>query len=358
MTDPTNSATFGQYQILETLNESGTAFVYKAFQPSMNRFVALKVLAEALAKEPAYTKQFHQRTLETAELQHSGILPLFDSGTDEGRPYMVMPYLDSGTLRDRLPWLAPPKDTDVLALIQPVASVIDYAHSKGVIHGNLRPSHIFFGKQGEPIVSNFGYSAVPTPPPSPYMSPEQIQGAAVDGRTDVYALGAVLYEYLINEPPPMNGAINPRRRRPDLSEDVEKVILKAISPDPNQRFQTAGEMSAALAQAMRPAATAPPPVPAQPVPAQPVPAQPQPAPAPVQQSSGGNGWLYFLLGAAAILIIVAVMLWMSNRNTNGDQPVPAVTPPPIEQPIEPTPEVELPVEPTEPVEPVEPTPEA
>ena len=341
MTDPTNSATFGQYQILETLNESGTAFVYKAFQPSMNRFVALKVLAEALAKEPAYTKQFHQRTLETAELQHSGILPLFDSGTEEGQPYMVMPYLDGGTLRDRLPWLAPPKDADVLALIQSVASAIDYAHSKGVINGSLQPSHLFFGNQGEPIVSNFGYSAVPTPPPSAYMSPEQIQGAGVDGRTDVYALGAVLYEYLINEPPPMNGTVNPRRRRPDLSEDVEKVILKAMSPDANQRFQTAGELSAALAQAMRPAPAVP-----EPVPMPPIPTQPQPAPAPAQQSSGGNGWLYFLLGAAIILILVAAMLWLSTRNTGGDQPVPTVTPPPIEQPIEPTPEVELPVEPT------------
>ena len=339
MTDPTNSATFGQYQILETLNESGTAFVYKAFQPNMNRFVALKVLAEALAKEPAYTKQFHQRTLETAKLQHSGILPLFDSGIEEGQPYMVMPYLDSGTLRDRLPWLSPPQDADVLALIQSVAAALDYAHSKGVIHGNLRPSHIFFGKQGEPIVSNFGYSAVPTPPPSPYMSPEQIQGAAVDGRTDVYALGAVLYEYLINEPPPMNGTVNPRRRRPDLSEDVEKVILKAMSPDVNQRFQTAGEMSAALAQALRPAPAAP-----QPAPVQPVPAQPQPAPASAQQSGGGNGWLYFLLGAAVILILIAVMLWMSTRNTGGDQPAPTVTPPSIEQPIEPTPEIEQPIE--------------
>ena len=278
MTDPTESTTFGQYQILETLNESGTAFVYKAFQPSMNRFVALKVLAEALAKEPAYTKQFHQRIVEMAEVQHPGIMPIYDSGLENGRPYMVMPYQDSGTLQDRLPWLTPPKDADILALIQPVASAIDYAHSQGVINGSLQPSHIFFDTEGQVLVSNFGYSAIPAPPPSPYMSPEQIQGGAVDGHTDVYALGAVLYNYLINEPPPMNNAVNPRKRRPDLSESVEKVILKAMAPTADQRFQTAGDMSAALVQAMQ----------AAPVP-QPDPVAPPPCAAPTRFCSRTSG---------------------------------------------------------------------
>lgn len=261
----------GQYTIIEQIGQGGMATVFKAYQPSLERDVALKVLPPSFAKTGDFSERFSREARAIANLHHPNILPVYDSGQDRGYSYIAMRYIkDASTLADRMKEsLSPDRIVD---LITQISAALDHAHQSGIIHRDIKPSNVLMDGDW-PLLSDFGLAkmvedavdltgtGVGMGTPS-YMSPEQGMGKKVDHRTDIYALGIILFEMLtgivphraetpiatvmkrINEPLPM-----PRTLNPDLPEAVERVLLKALAPTPDLRFDSAGKMATALKEA-------------------------------------------------------------------------------------------------------------
>ncbi len=261
------------YQIVASLGEGGMAAVYKAYQPAMDRYVALKILPRHFASDPLFVTRFEQEAKVLAKLQHPHILPVFDFGEVDGYTYIVMPYIQSGTLAELLtgqpcPW---PKTSSIITQL---ADALDYAHAHGLIHRDVKPTNVLIDDSGHCLLTDFGLAKIMegaihlttsgaimgTPA---YMSPEQGMGRKLDGRTDVYALGVILYEFAtgrtpytadtpmavmikhISDPLPLPSSINP-----EIPPAAERVILKALAKDPEDRFATAGDMAEALQLAL------------------------------------------------------------------------------------------------------------
>ena len=324
--------TIGQYQLVELIHQ-GQNTVYRGFQPSMNRHVAVKVLSPSLASDPGFVQGFNQDMQRIAGLTHPNLLPIYDYGQQDDQLYIVSRYVETGTLKDRLPPAFSLQQAQ--AMITPIAEALAYLHNQGVVHGNLKPSNILIDSQGQPLLTDLGYSqGIDTEgQESVYLSPEQAQGISADQRTDVYAMGVLLYQMLIGEPPAPGAVPSPRSRRPDLPPEVEAVILKAMAQYPDQRFQTPGQFSHALTTALAPKAA---PV-AQPAPAPQAAPPPQAAP----ESKGGTpSWLVFLLGGLAILCLLAALLGVGifaggALDQGAAEPAPAEPAPAPEQPAQP-----------------------
>ena len=281
-----NVALGDRYRVERELGRGGMAAVYLAHDLRHDRPVALKVLDPALAASVG-AERFLLEIRLTARLQHPHILPLLDSGIVEtgpggSLPFYVMPYVEGESLRDRLrrdPQL--PVD-EALRLAGDVASALAYAHGHGVIHRDVKPDNIMVSA-GQAVLVDFGVARALTLAGGErltatglalgtvhYMSPEQATGSAVDGRTDVYALGCVLYETLAGEPPftgpsaqaivarSMADPVPPIRSiRPTVPEAVERIIGRALAKAPADRFATAAEIEAALGEARVGKAAAP-----------------------------------------------------------------------------------------------------
>jgi tRNA A-37 threonylcarbamoyl transferase component Bud32 len=265
--------TLGQFQVVEPIGKGGMAAVYKAYQPSLNRHVAIKVLPAYFQHEAGFAERFTREARAIARLDHPNILPVYDYGKQDNISYIAMKYVPTGTLHDKLG--APMAPAQALKIIEQVAGALDHAHSQGILHRDIKPSNILLDERGWVYLSDFGLakmvegsvqltgSGVGVGTPA-YMSPEQGQGQTVDGRTDVYALGVVLFEMLTGRVPyeaetPMAVVIKhitdpiplPRRMNPNIPEPVERVLLKALAKNPADRFSTAGQLAAALAQAVQ-----------------------------------------------------------------------------------------------------------
>jgi serine/threonine protein kinase len=263
----------GPYQVVASLGEGGMAAVYKAHQPGMERYVALKILPRHFASDPLFVGRFEQEAKVLAKLQHPHILPVFDFGQADGYTYIVMPFLQSGDLTDLLrgPSLSL---SQIRRIISQVGDALDYAHARGLIHRDVKPSNVLLDERGNCLLTDFGIAKIlesgskltvtggiiGTPA---YMSPEQGLGEKVDGRSDIYALGIMLYEMATGRVPyqaetPMAIMIKhlndplppPRHLNPALPEAVERVILRALAKQPQDRYATAGEMVRALQAAI------------------------------------------------------------------------------------------------------------
>jgi len=318
--------TIGQYQLVEQIHQ-GQNTVYKGFQASMNRYVAVKVLNPAMAANPAFVQAFPQHMQRITALQHPNILPIYDYGQQGEVLYIVSQYVETGTLQDRLPPAFSPQQAQ--AMLNPIIEALDYAHPLGVEHGNIKPSNILINAQGQPLLADLGYiQGIDTGgEENIYLSPEQHQGAAPDPRSDVYALGILLYHMLVGEPPLTGAVASVRTRRPDLPEAIERVILTATAQVPEQRFQNPDQLRVAFNQALPPpAVTAPPP--------QAVPQQPASPPAPAQKSKqGGPSWLIFLVGGLVAVCCLLGVLGVFFVGSDRDTAEPTATPPPdVEQP--------------------------
>jgi tetratricopeptide (TPR) repeat protein/tRNA A-37 threonylcarbamoyl transferase component Bud32 len=321
--------TLGGYRILSQIGKGGMATVYKAFQPSLDRYVAIKVLPPYYAaQDETFLKRFRQEARAVARLRHPNILMVLDYGEQDGTTYIVMEYVEAGTLTDRLGRIM--SLAEVTPLIQQVASALDYAHEQGVIHRDVKPSNILLPKPDWPLLTDFGLAKIVgathltqsgTVAGTPaYMSPEQGRGDPLDARTDIYSLGIVLYEMVTGDVPfsaetPMAVIVKhiieplplPRARNPDLPEPVERVVLKALAKDPRDRYATAGEMARALTVAVE---TAPalatttdrlaPAAPAIPTTAEPVEARAAP-----RRSRLGR-WV--LAGAGSLVVLAALIV--------------------------------------------------
>lgn len=265
--------TVGGYEIQRMLGQGGMARVYLARQQSMNRQVALKVLPKQFLVDDTYLQRFEREVKIVSQLEHRSIIPVYDYGESDGQPYIVMRYMPAGTVDDLLKQ-GPMSPENVFAIIEQIAPALDYAHSKEVLHRDLKPSNVLMDDNGGAFLTDFGIArlsdgqvaaittqgVVGTPS---YMSPEQAQGKPIDGRSDVYSLGVMLFEMLtgrrpfeadtpysiavmqVTTPPPAPRSINPA-----LSSAVEKVILKVLQKQPEDRYSTARELSDALRQAI------------------------------------------------------------------------------------------------------------
>ncbi len=201
----------GKYQIRRELGRGGMATVFEAWDPTFDRTIALKVLPDELLHDGTFRARFEREAKAIAALEHPAIVPVYDYGEADQKVFLAMRYMGGGSLADklragRLPVAALSK------IYERVAPALDLAHSKGVVHRDLKPGNILFDDNGEPYVSDFGIAklaitsnteltqggAIGTPS---YMSPEQARGERLDGRSDIYAMGVMLFEMLAGRLP-------------------------------------------------------------------------------------------------------------------------------------------------------------
>jgi serine/threonine protein kinase/sugar lactone lactonase YvrE len=264
--------TIDRYRIVEQIGAGGMAVVYKAFDPAMDRYVAIKIPRQELTSDPTFRARFTREARVLAKLEHPHILPVHDFGEENGRFYLVMRYVGEGSLREMIARGPLPLDQAV-RLIGQVAEALAYAHRNQVIHRDVKPANVLVDQEGSALLTDFGIAkllqetmhltgtseSIGTPY---YMSPEQVRGQPVDARTDIYALGVVLYEVLtgrcpfvaetplavalmhLNDPLPLPHEVNPT-----LPEALERIILRAMAKNPADRFQTADEFAIALREA-------------------------------------------------------------------------------------------------------------
>lgn len=263
--------TLGQYTIQEEAGRGGMATVYLATQTSMNRSVAIKVLPPHFLHDPSFLERFKREVEVISQLEHPHILPIYEFGEADGMPYIAMRYLGGGSMAQMIRRGVPDLDELVRPMRQ-ISQALDYAHLQGIIHRDLKPGNIMLDEGGNAYLSDFGIARVMgsdltgsaiigTPA---YMSPEQANGIAIDGRSDIYSLGVVLFELITGREPyqaetPMalllkhlNEPMPPARDfREGISDSVEEVLAKSTAKDPDERYSSAKEMSDAFEHAVR-----------------------------------------------------------------------------------------------------------
>ncbi|MEI7988901.1 MAG: serine/threonine-protein kinase, partial [Chloroflexota bacterium] len=266
----------GRYHIIEQVGEGGMATVYKAFDTRLERDVAIKVIrTRAIPPDQLdkLLKRFEREAKRMAKFTHLNIVPIIDYGEYENAPYLVMPYLQGGTLKNLLAARAgkPLSVQEAAAILAPVARALEYAHEQETIHRDVKPANILLTSKGQPMLTDFGVAkildldegqtltgtgvGVGTPK---YMAPEQWENQVLP-QTDVYGLGVVLYEMLTGKVPYdaetpagvhkkllTEALLRPRTLNPSISEEAERVIYKAMAKDPLQRYADMGAMAQAL----------------------------------------------------------------------------------------------------------------
>lgn len=262
-----------KYEIQEVIGRGGMATVYRAYQESLNRHVAVKVLAGQLAHDEDFRQRFEREAKAVAQLNHPNILPVYDYGEDPQRDvvYFVTQLVEGGTLSQRMGQPLPVEEA--VRIASDVAQALDYAHRHGIIHRDVKPSNILLAEDGRPLLTDFGIARIVQETrltrtgtslgTAEYMSPEQAKGEPLGPGADSYSLAVVFYEMLVGrppfqadtdiavlhqhvyEPPPP-----PRRLRPDIPRRLEQVILKALTKDPAKRYPTAGALAQALERAL------------------------------------------------------------------------------------------------------------
>jgi serine/threonine protein kinase len=264
----------GQYEIVSQLGSGGMATVYKAYHRHLDRHVAIKVMHATFQDDPSFVTRFNREAQIVARLQHPHIVPVYDFAEHENQSYFVMKYVEGETLKERLQRNLLTVD-EIIQIMTAVASALDYAHSRDILHRDVKPSNIVIEKDGTPYLADFGLARLSTVGQSTmsadmvlgtphYISPEQAKGQKeLDGRTDVYSFGVVLYELFVGRVPfsaenyysIINDHINtpvpqPSLVNPDIPETVSNVLIKAMSKRPSHRYNTATEVVQDLKQAI------------------------------------------------------------------------------------------------------------
>jgi serine/threonine-protein kinase len=269
-----NNQRIGQYEIIEEIGRGGMATVYRAKQLNADRFVAIKVIHNNIAADKSALERFIREARLVARLEHPYIIPVYDYDGVHNPPYIVMRFLESGTLKDVLDRGAIPLN-EIAHMMRQIASALDYAHRQGVIHRDIKPSNIMIDAEGNAYLTDFGIArfsesgndmtglthtglTVGTPG---YMAPEQGLGQKVDERADIYALGVMLFQMATGTMPysaetPMALVLkhiqapipSARSIKPDLPPEFDTIIRKAMAKDPADRYQTGRELSDAITQ--------------------------------------------------------------------------------------------------------------
>ncbi len=270
MTDDLLNSYLGPYRLIEVLGRGGMATVYKAYQASLDRFVAIKVLQHP--NNADYAARFKAEARALALLQHPNILPVHDYGEQDDLFYLVLQYVEHGSSLANM--VGQPFATSrALSLMEHVLAGLEYAHSRGVIHRDIKPANILMPAPDWPMLADFGLSKMLSESSlhltmpgmimgtAAYMAPEQVTGQLIDARADVYAAGVVLYQLLTGRVPfdgdsPTEVLVkqaymlppSPREFNPSISEALEQVVLRALAKKSDDRYQSAGAMAAALEQ--------------------------------------------------------------------------------------------------------------
>jgi serine/threonine-protein kinase len=256
---------YNRYQVIAKLGEGGMSTVFLAYDPRMDRRIALKVLSPAFLADPTFPQRFDQEVKIIARLEHPAIIPVYDYGQDHGCPYLVMRLMTGGSLNDRLKRGALSLD-EAKAVMNRICGALAKAHSKKIIHRDLKPGNILFDADGNAYLADFGIARLAAQSQTvtimgtpQYMAPEQALGHGLDARTDVYQMGIVLYEMLTGEvpfdaatPPALLYAHahspipRPTSRRPTLPPVVDAIIERALAKDPGERFSTIKDLNRAV----------------------------------------------------------------------------------------------------------------
>jgi serine/threonine-protein kinase len=244
-----NRMEIGEYQIIELIDASGRGLVYKAFQPSMNRYVAIKVLNPKVTRDPVAKMWFFKAGDWGSRIQHPYIMPVYETSQEGDTVYRVTPYIEGGTLRGRIGEFYDPHQA--IDMMERLSDALVYLHGIGCIHGNLKSSNIFLDNRKYPLLTEFGSPDPGGGTPNSYQAPEQVRDGVINVLTDIYALGALLYEMLIGEAPQVSEVVSPRAIRPEIPEEVEEVILTAMARNPEFRFQTAAIFSYTVVTKLR-----------------------------------------------------------------------------------------------------------
>lgn len=268
-------AKVGPYQIQELLGQGGMATVYRAYHPALERYVAIKVMDVTLSKEPDFLERFRREARVIAKLDNPHIVPVFDFDELEGQPYIVLKFIDGATLKDRIK-SGPLSSLEILKIVEAVGDALEYAHSRGVLHRDTKPSNVLISTDGKVYLTDFGLarivesasnltgdSIVGTPH---YISPEQaVNAGELDTRTDIYSFGVMIYEMVVGRLPfdsktgfsviedhIFKAPPQPRSIKPELSEELENVILKALAKKRDERYERVSEFVGAFKKAWLP----------------------------------------------------------------------------------------------------------
>jgi eukaryotic-like serine/threonine-protein kinase len=263
-----------RYELGEALGYGGMSEVHRGFDTRLGRDVAVKVLRADLARDPQFQLRFRREAQNAAALNHPAIVAVYDTGEVESEfgslPYIVMEYVDGQTLRDIVKTEGPLPQRRVIEVMADVCAALDFSHRHNIIHRDVKPANVMINRAGAVKVMDFGIAralgegqnvtqTAAVIGTAQYLSPEQARGEAVDARSDVYAAGCVLFELLTGEPPftgdtPVAVAYqhvreDPRRPsevNPSVPPELDAVVLKALSKNPLNRYQSAAEMRSDL----------------------------------------------------------------------------------------------------------------
>jgi len=249
--------TVGPYRIDSRLGEGGMGLVYKAVGPG-GVHVALKLVRGKLAADRVFRKRFDREAGAARRVSHRHVVPVLDTGEHEGIPYMAQQFIGGGTLQDKIERDGQLDLESAVTLCLEVAKGLSALHAEGLVHRDLKPANILLDEQGRAYITDFGLakdrdaSALTEPGQAvgsmDYMAPEQIRGEEVSGSTDVYALGCVIYEALVGDPPfaekegmqvlwahLRDEPKEPGAKRTDLSQDMSWAVMRALEKDPERR---------------------------------------------------------------------------------------------------------------------------
>jgi serine/threonine protein kinase/Tol biopolymer transport system component len=259
---------FSRYELREELGIGGMATVYRAYDPLFEREVALKILRRELLDDSLFRDRFERETKIIARLEHAAIVPVYDVGRDNDQMFFVMRYMAGASLSERIQ-SGTLSFNEIAHTVQRIAAALDYAHAKNIVHRDLKPGNILFDEYNNAYISDFGIAKISQTPAHltssgiigtpTYMSPEQAQGEAVDGRSDIYSLGVILFEMLSGKTPfeattplgmAFKHAIDPVPNilniNPDLPAGIEAVLDKVLAKDPDERYGTGAEFANAF----------------------------------------------------------------------------------------------------------------
>jgi serine/threonine protein kinase len=263
----------GQYAVTEEIGKGGMATVYKATQASMKRTVAIKILPRNLTHDDKFLARFYREVEIAASLQHPHILPVYDFGEYDGMPYIVMAYMNGGTLADLIA-KGRMETGEITRIVQEMSAALDFAHSKGVIHRDFKPSNVLLDEQKHTYLADFGLAKLTestehltgtgilgTPT---YMAPEQAEPNELTLAADVYALGVTIFQMLTGrvpyEAPTPLGVLmahitqpvpDIQQIRPELSHETQVVIGRSMAKEVDERYPSSGALSNALAVALK-----------------------------------------------------------------------------------------------------------
>ena len=263
----------GKYHIIAQLGRGGMAEVYKAYQANLDRYVAIKVMHAHLAEDPDFVKRFEREAKNVAALRHPNIVQVFDFDLEGELSYMVMEFIDGGTLKTHLENLVRSGErlplSESTRIVIEIGQALTYAHAHNMIHRDVKPANVMVNSENRIILTDFGLAKILTGPrltltgaavgTPAYMAPEQGLGDAGDPRADIYSLGVILYELTTGQLPfeadtPLAIMLKhmsepvppPRTFQADLPDSIEAIILKSLAKKPEDRFQSVNEMLAQL----------------------------------------------------------------------------------------------------------------